>query len=291
MDTVIGLGKAGCAIAKDFAQYPQYSAYMIDVGLEMTDNTFKLSEHSVIEDYEKECPDLSRFLEGVVGDVLFVVGGGGKVSLTSLSILEQIKHCSITVLYIKPEEEFLGSQGKIINNLVFNIFQEYARSGVFDRLYIVENTLIERAIPPASIKDFYRKLNEAIVSSLHMINVFNHIPSVTDTFSGLPAAARISTIGFVDPKKNTDKMFFLLDNVTDRVYYYACNKMRLETENNLFGEIKNSLKRKMEPDVRVSYGIFETDYDEDYIYCVNHTSVIQGQEKTIGGSEDLPTSP
>ena len=45
MDTVIGLGKAGCAIAKDFAQYPQYSAYMIDVGLEMTDNTFKLTEH------------------------------------------------------------------------------------------------------------------------------------------------------------------------------------------------------------------------------------------------------
>jgi hypothetical protein len=101
---------------------------------------------------------------------------------------------------------------------------------------------------------------------------------------------RISTIGFVDTKKNNDKVFFLLDMPSDKVYYYAYNKRKLETESNLFGEIKNALKRKMESDVRISYGIFETDYEEDYIYCVHHTSVIQGQTE-IGGSEDLPTSP
>ena len=101
---------------------------------------------------------------------------------------------------------------------------------------------------------------------------------------------RISTIGFVDPKKNYDKVFFSLDSVSDKVYYYAYNKRKLETESNLFGEIKNSLKRKMDSGIRISYGIFETDYVQDYIYCVHHTSVIQGQ-KEIGGLEDLPTSP
>ena len=30
MDTVIGLGKAGCAIADKFAQYPQYKTFKID---------------------------------------------------------------------------------------------------------------------------------------------------------------------------------------------------------------------------------------------------------------------
>ena len=29
MDTVIGLGKAGCAIADKFAQYPQYKTFKI----------------------------------------------------------------------------------------------------------------------------------------------------------------------------------------------------------------------------------------------------------------------
>ena len=291
MDTVIGLGKAGCAIADNFAEYSQYKAYKIDVGLPTTANTFGLKESQNIEDYEKNCPDMAKFFEGVNGDILFVVGGSGKASVTSLSLLEYLRHCNISVLYIKPEEDFLGAEGKLVNNLVFNVFQEYARSGVFDRLYLVDNVLVEKAIPPTSLKNHYINLNEAIVSSLHMINVFNHIPAVTDTFSPLPIATRISTIGFVDPKKNVDKMFFSLDNVSDRVYYYACNKMKLETENNLFGEIKNSLKRKMEADVRVSYGIFETDYDEDYIYCVAHTSAIQGQTKINGGSEDLPTSP
>ena len=291
MDTVIGLGKAGSAIADNFAQYSQYKAYKIDVGLDTTATTFGLKECQNIEDYEKNCPDMTKFFEAVSGDILFVVGGGGKISVTSLSLLEYLRHCNINVLYIKPEEDFLGAEGKLVNNLVFNVFQEYARSGVFERLYLVDNVLVEKAIPPTSLKNHYFNLNEAMVSSLHMINVFNHIPSVTDTFAELPIGTRISTIGFVDPKKNTDKMFFSLDNVSDRVYYYACNKMKLETENNLFGEIKNSLKRKMEADVRVSYGIFETEYDEDYIYCVAHTSTIQGQEKTIGGSEDLPTSP
>jgi len=290
MDTVIGLGKAGCAIADNFAQYSQYKTFKMDIGLESSATTFRLEQSQNIEDYEQNCPDVSKFFEGVSGDILFVVGGGGKVSVASLAILEFLKHCNISVLYIKPDQDFLGSQGKIIDDLVFNVFQEYARSGVFARLYLVDNALVERAIPPVSLKNYYFNLNEAIVSSLHMINVFNHIPSVTDTFSGLPVATRISTIGFVEPKKNVDKMFFSLDNVTDRVYYYAYNKMKLETENNLFGEIKNSLKRKMEPGVRVSYGIFETDYEQDYIYCVNHTSVVQG-ENEIGGSEDLPTSP
>ena len=31
MDTVIGLGKAGCAIADKFSQYPQYRIFKIDI--------------------------------------------------------------------------------------------------------------------------------------------------------------------------------------------------------------------------------------------------------------------
>ena len=30
MDTIIGLGKAGCAIADKFDQYPQYKVFKID---------------------------------------------------------------------------------------------------------------------------------------------------------------------------------------------------------------------------------------------------------------------
>jgi hypothetical protein len=256
----------------------------------MSPSTFPLERFQNIEDYEEKCPDLGSLFKEVTDEVLFVIGGGGRISSAALSILKQLKNHKTNILYIKPDVSFLGQQSLMLDNLVFNVLQQYARSGVFERLYVVDNACIEKAIPAVSVKNYYDNLNDAIVSTFHMINVFNHIESVTDTFSDLPAGARISTIGFLDPKKNLDKMFFSLDSVSDIVYYYAYNKVKLETENNLFGDIRNSLKRKMEPGVRVSYGIFETDYEEDYIYCINHTSVIQGQQKD-GGSGHLPTSP
>ena len=290
MDTIIGLGNAGCNIVDMFSKHFQYKTYKIDVGLVMNQNMYSLPKKQSIMDYENDCADLSDFFANVKGEVLFVVGGGGKVSASSLAILKQLSHCNLSILYIKPDLSFLGDEATAIHKMVFNVFQEYARSGVFDRLFLVDNAVVEEVIPDVSIKNYFDNLNEAIVSSLHMINVFNHIDSVTDTFYSPPVAARISTIGFVDPKKNADRLFFSLDSVTDMVYYYAYNKMKLETENKLFAEIKNSLKRKAVPGIRVSYGIFETDYDEDYIYCVSHTSIIQEQHKD-GGSEDLPTSP
>ena len=174
--------------------------------------------------------------------------------------------------------------------MTFGILQEYARSGVFKRIYLVDNNLLENILPAVSIKKYYDNLNEAIVSTLHMINIYNHNDSVVDTFSPPPIGTRISTFGFVSPQKNEDNMFFSLDNITDIVYYYTYSQTKLEEGSKLFSEIKKSIKEKMTKDVRVTYGIFETNYDQDYVYCMKHTCVIQEQNK-IGRSEDLPISP
>jgi len=236
MDTIIGLGNAGCAIADKFAQYSQYKVYKLDVGLKRTPSTYPLKHHENFEDYERKCPTFSRFFKGIEDEILFIVGGGGKISNASLAILSRLKHCKISVLYVKPDLSFLGSEAKLLNNMVYNVLQEYARSGVFQRIYLVDNIILENTIPDVTVKNFYDKLNEAIVSTLHMINFLNHNNSITDTFSPPPVGVRISTIGFVEPEKNEDKMFFLLDNVSDIVYYYACNKVRLEEETNLLSE-------------------------------------------------------
>jgi hypothetical protein len=275
MDVIIGLGQAGCAIADKFGKYPQYDIYKIDVGLKRTPNTYGLQGQKNIQDYEKKAPTFSRFLNNLSGDVLFVVGGGGAVSTATLSILKRIKHCNISILYIKPDITFLGKEAQNLNNMCLGVLQEYARSGVFERLYLVDNNELEEILPAVSIKKYYDNLNEAIVSTLHMINVFNNNKSITDTFSPLPIATRISTIGFVSPENNVDKMFFSLDSVTDIAYYYAYSQARLEEGGKLFSEIKKSIKKKITDDVRVTYGIFETNYEQDYIYCVKHTSVIQ----------------
>ena len=65
MDTIVGLGNAGCQIADLFAKYPQYSIKKIDVGLEKTKNSFPLEEVKKLEDYEKKLPNLKYFFKGV----------------------------------------------------------------------------------------------------------------------------------------------------------------------------------------------------------------------------------
>ena len=276
MDAVIGLGSAGCNIADEFAKYPQYKTYKIDIGLKKTKTTFPLEEQKKIENYEEKLPTLKYFFRGLRGEILFVVAGGGKVSSASLAILKHLKNkCKINVLYIKPSVGLLNQTQTMLERMAFGVFQEYARSGVFERLYIASNEEIEQILGGISIKDYYNKINQIIVSTLHMINVYRNNKSLTNTYGDLPVGARISTFGMINEEENEEKMFFSLDNVSDVVYYYAYNKNRLETDSNLMSDIKKNIEEAKAEDIRATYGIYETDYEQDYVYCLFHTSTIQ----------------
>ena len=275
MDTIIGLGNAGCNITDMFAKYPQYLTYKLDVGLKRTPTTFPLKAHQKIEDYEEKLPSLKTFFKEAEGEILFVVAGAGKTSSASLQILQYLKKHKINILYIKPETALLNDEQAKLERVVYNVLQEYTRSGVFERMYIVSNEEVEHIVGGISIKNYNEKINEMIVSTIHMINVYKNNTAVSDTFCDLPVGARITTIGMADLEKSEDNMFFSLDNVSDVVYYYAYNKDKLETDSELMSKIKKTVASKKENGVRVTYGIFETDYEQDYIYCLNHSSMIQ----------------
>jgi len=275
MDTIIGLGNAGCNIVDKFAQFPQYLTYKLDVGLKRTKTTFPLKEYKKIEDYEEKLPSLKTFFKEVQGEILFVVAGSGKISSASLSILEFLKKCKINILYIKPDVSLLNDFQTQLERLAYNVFQEYTRSGVFERMYIVSNEDVAQIVGDISIKNYNEKINEMIVSTVHMINVYKNNDSITDTFCQLPVGARLTTIGMSDLEKNIDNLFFSLDNISDVVYYYAYNKDKLESDFELMSKIKKAVSDKKEEGLRVTYGIFETDYKQDYIYCLNHSSMIQ----------------
>ena len=275
MDTIIGLGNAGCNIADQFAKYPQYKVLKLDVGLKTTKTQFGIKPQEKIEDYETKMASTKTFFKNVNGEILFVVGGGGKVSSASLAILHNLRKTKINLLYVKPSISLLNETQQQLERMTFGVFQNYARSGLFERMYIVCNETIEQNAGGLSIKNYYEKINEMIVSTFHMINVYGHNKTITNTFCQPPLGARISTLGFSNFEKNEDKLFFSLDKTTDVVYYCAYNKEKLETDSSLMNQIKNVILKKKEENVRATYGIYETDYDDDYINCVFHTSVIQ----------------
>ena len=279
---IIGLGQAGCNIAECFKQYSQYKVIKIDTGLEKAKGVYALEHQDKPEDYENKFPNLKRaLLKGVNGQTLLITSCGF-VSGASLHLLEQLKNkCQISVLYIKPDGSSLSKEKSLQDNLIFNVMQEYARSGVLERLYIVDNVKLSDIVGDTPVREYYNKINELISSTLHMINVFENSKAVMNTFSKPIDVARISTLGLVDYETEEEKMFFGLDMPREKRYYYAIPEDVLESDGTLVKKIKKQVKNNVEHDtMKSSYQIHSTNYDKPYVYFVSNSSFIQKNEKS-----------
>tara|TARA_R100000008_G_scaffold79624_1_gene61462 strand:+ start:75 stop:905 length:831 start_codon:yes stop_codon:yes gene_type:complete len=274
METIIGLGKAGCAIAERFAQYPQYEVYKMDVGLKRTPRTYGLKVAGTPEQQEESLGSLKRFLKGIEGDVLFIVGGSGTVSGASLKILEHIKNCSLHILYIHSDSELLGETARLQQRVTFNVFQEYARSGIFEKIILIDNSRLEDILGDIPIIGFYERLNELIVPTMHMINVLSHSNSVMDNISAPHDISRIVSYGLVNFETGEENLFFSLANVREKVYYYAINEEKLKTQGDIHKRVIAQVKENAK-NTKTTYGIYPTQYDEDYVYCIAYSSIVQ----------------
>ena len=281
MDAVIGLGQAGCNIADLFASHSQYEVFKIDVGLEQGARSFPMPQQNSSEEYEKNCPSMKSFLKEIKqGDnVLFIFGGGGNIAGTTLRILETIKDSNISILYIKPDIELIGAKKYMLDRIAYYILQEYARSGLFERMFVTHNPSIEDALGEVPVRGYFDKLNEILVSTMHMINVFRNSRSEFENMSDPENHTRISTYGVVDSDSGEEKLFFPLDNIKEKVYYIGVNQKSLN-DGGFFKKLKENMKEKAEKEnVRISYSIHETKYEDNYAYVVAHSDEIQGEEK------------
>lgn len=98
----------------------------------------------------KRYGSFSSFLNAVKtstdDEVLFVCVGSSEITGCALKVLEEIKDKKITVLYIRPDLTFLNEKAKIQERIVYNIFQEYARSGLFEKIFLFDNLVLEKVI-------------------------------------------------------------------------------------------------------------------------------------------------
>lgn len=270
MDTVIGLGAAGCNIADCFKKYPQYAIYKIDTDLEEDENNYTVTERSNPEDYERHCPDLTNFLQHINGDVLFVVAGGGFISGMSLQVLKHLKNCNINVLYIKPNDNDLSRIGFLQEKLTRNVFQEYARSGLFNILYLVSNEDLENMLGEVPILEYNNKLNEYLAGMIHWINVFKNTEPVLDNYSDPRQNSRIATFGVLDIPKGEESFLYELDNLTDKCYYFAINETTLKTDGKLLRNIRELTSTN---EIRASYEVHSTKYPQSFCYFIAYTNI------------------
>jgi len=275
---VVGLGKAGCNIANAFSKFPQYETYGIDTAKEADITIKKRKNH---EDYDAHFPNLKKKLKFTGAEVLVVVCGSGEISGGSLRLLEQLQSNRLTVIYIQPDLTLGSELQKIRENVVRNVLQEYARSGLLERIYLIDNQLVEQGIGQVPIMGYHEVLNQAIVNTFHMINVFENSESVIGNFIRPSSLSRIATIGILDIEEETEKWFYSLTNSRDVVYYYGINEEELQMDGTLFANITNYVKAQVDDGLNVSYGVFKTTYDQKYCYCIKYSSMVQSYTQLL----------
>jgi hypothetical protein len=268
MISLVGMGEFCCSIV-DRLQYPQYVPYKVlpgIAGIPVLKNA---------EQYEGTDIDFNNFIIDNNKSTTVFVDGSEAISGLILKLLEPIKDREINIVYVRSDLQLASNTEKLQHKVCYNILQEYARSGLFKKIIFVDKLKLEQIIGNFSILDYEEKLTHLIASTYHMINVYaNTKPVLTNTLE-TNDVCRIETIGISGIQENNIKWFFELENINEITYYYAINSAILKKEQKLLQTIKKQVKDKQETNLKVMFGIYETQYDETYVYCSGKTKFIQ----------------
>jgi len=278
LKNLLGIGTAGCNVVEQLSQYPAYECYYVSNEIQKTSKfKFRLPELEGPEDYEAmEMDKLHKWMDKITKNcTVFLCGASDSTGIT-LRALETLhkKGVKIEVVYFSPETEVLSDTKVLHERSVKGILQNFARSGLFEKICLVSNLRLEEIAGSTNVFDYYNQINHVFTSTYYMMDVFKNTKPVTSTFKRPRESCRITTIGLAN-MENSENLFFPLENEVEMVYYYGINEEKLRTEENLFRTITNNIKSKITEDKKVSFGIYPTQYENDYIYVELFSPKIQ----------------
>jgi hypothetical protein len=274
MHTIISLGQVGCDLAEVFETNPEYKVKLLDTDIE-GDNCFSLAKQQTSEDYEKNVPDLSDFFKDVGEKIIFMVDGSAKIAGASLQILKQLKDKEIDILYLRTDTQLLNNIGKLQDRLAFNVLQEYARSGLFRTATLVSIPEIENILGDMPIVEYSKNINRVIYNSVAGVKKFETEEPIIDNSSQPNEVSRIMTYGVYSLENDVEKLFYPLDFIDDKCYYFGINENDLKTNSKLFRLIKERMREKVLDKTKISYRIHHTGYEQSFCYVAAWSRKIQ----------------
>lgn len=272
--TIIGLGSAGCNLAEMFESIDDNHVILIDSNIE-GDNCISIPILSSPEEYENKIPNMSNELSGCHQDILFIVGGSGKISGSTLKILENLKDKNISIMYIRPDRDNISSNAILQDRITFYVLQEYARSGIFKQIYLIDNTKIDSIIGDTPVIGYYDALNNLIFSACKFITDSHNLNAIIDNSSTPRDISRICTFGIYDLENDIEKTFYEFDFIDDKCYYFVINENTLKSDGKLFKDIKEKMKQKNVNNTKISYKIYSTSNEKSFCYVLSRTRKIQ----------------
>jgi hypothetical protein len=264
---IIGLGKTGCVIAEKFSKYPQYKVFKLSI------EEGNIEEQTTPEEYESKTSHAPFTLDGPID---FILSGDEIVIASSLKILEGYKNHEIRIIYIRPSQRFATGLQTATDRVVFNVLQEYTRSNKFVSFYVISYEMVAKMVGKIPIVGYYDKLNTVIADTIHMLNYLDHIEGSMDTFMDMPTTYCMKTIGLMDIDTGVENLFYDLDEVRDKRYYYSINEEQLNNDGDLFDSINQQVEESITDITKAMFGVYPSQYKENYCYVVYSSPHIQG---------------
>tara|TARA_Y100001938_G_C8046214_1_gene409044 strand:+ start:359 stop:1195 length:837 start_codon:yes stop_codon:yes gene_type:complete len=274
--TVIGLGGVGCRVAKCFSEYPQYNIVCIDDVNSDWKDQMVVRKQPTPEMYEESFTSLTKKVkQKIKEEIIFVLSGSSDVSAIALRILQELKRKKVTILYVRPEIDLLDQTSALQERVIYSVLQEYTRSGLFEKMYLTNNSTMDSMVVDAGVRDYYPTINNLIASCLHMVNVFDHGESIVGNFSKINVARRVCTLGILNMESGEESLFSPFEDAMNTRLYYGISKDSLNNDKNLQRNIIRLIKDKSQDLCKYSYGVYETQYETDFCYIKTYSSKVQ----------------
>jgi hypothetical protein len=265
---ILGLGNAGCKIAELFKQQSQYHVELLDEGK-------GIKKQNCVEDYDSiNYKPRKKAVKQASEGILFVCGSG-KIAGATLRVLEGVKDTKMKVVYLYPDLEFASTKEKKRNRVHFSVLQQYARSGLIEELILLDNKSLLDHVGHGTVLNYFDKVNNFIY---RMISTLNYCENVDPDFNArhdIKEISRISTIGWGPFEENEEKLFFLLDNITETSYIININEEELVNDISVLPNVKAMVKQSKDLNREASFAIWSTEESESYFYTRHYTHFIQ----------------
>ena len=182
------------------------------------------------------------------GKKILLIGGGDSTNNMDWDKLEDydyvwsvnhfflhpvLKDKKVDLIYVQPDTELLTGTPMLIENTTFGVLQEYVRSGLLDRMYIVKNSLVESVLGSVSIANYWQEINQVISSTYHMLNVFENTEPLLSTVTDDKDTIKICTMGVVAFSSFDEKTFYDLENARSKKYFFGISQKTLDEEKDL----------------------------------------------------------
>ena len=266
---LIGLGSAGSGIVNSFSD--------VHTKICIKESDFP-SKCKTEEDFERFCPRFKKQLTFKQDECWFVVCGASKCSSATLRLLESLKNKKTNIIYVCPDPDLSGPTLMRRHKIVYNVLQEYTRSGLINKMCIVSNREIIKVIGEQSILDMYQNINRTIANTIETIEWFKTEDPVMGSLHKPKEISRIYTVSIGNFNKNEENMLFLLDNPTETCYIYSISKENLENNKDLIPLIRSRVLADEEKEINSSFAIYSSQHKQSFFYSIKLTHYIQPME-------------